>query len=52
MEKLPYKRSGLSAGDNLLAFCCLGASEIWPDRGLRFGGSSLITVCVKNILTN
>ena len=37
MTKCPYKRNGLSEGDNLLVFYYLSASEIWPYKrgGLR-----------------
>jgi hypothetical protein len=28
--------------DNLLVFYSLSASEIWPDKGVAFGGSDLI----------
>ena len=37
MKKWPYKK-----GDNLVVFYCLGASEIWPNKGVVFGARGFI----------
>ena len=50
MKEWPYKRGGLSWGDNLVAFYYFGASKIWHDkRGVLWWEGRLLYLYFKAI---